>query len=189
LYVGGQLGHGTTQSDNNGPRPDAATSDFTLDATRSGQGFTAGVMAGYGHQMNDFYIGGELELEASSADWNIERSPTGRIYSVDKQGTVGASVRVGYVLNDSVLIYGRVGYVQSRFNTNYQFNGIAVDQNDTLGGLRIGGGVEFALRDNLNARLEYTHTEYDRHSVNFGTGVDNFDTSERLFRVGLTYQF
>ncbi|MBS9718928.1 outer membrane beta-barrel protein [Pseudohalocynthiibacter aestuariivivens] len=189
FYAGGQLGHGTLQSENSGPRPNAAAPAFTLFTTRSGQGFTAGVLGGYGHQFGSFYIGGEAELELSSAGWNIERDPVGRIYSVEKLGTVGATLRAGYVVNESVLIYGRAGLVRSKFNTNYQFSGNLVDQDDYLTGVRIGGGVELSVSQQTHLRLDYTHTNYDAHQVDYGVGVDQFDTSENLFRVGLSYQF
>ncbi|SLN31270.1 outer membrane protein A [Roseovarius litorisediminis] len=189
FYAGVQLGHGTVQSDNTGPRPNAVAPAFTLDTIRAGQGFTAGLVAGYGYEANNFYVGGEAEFELSTADWDIERSPVGRIYSVEKVGTIGAGIRLGYVVNDAVLIYGRAGVVRSRFNTKYQFGGVSVDQDDDLDGVRFGGGVEFAVGDKANVRFDYTQTEYDSHSVNYVAGVDQFDTTERLFRVGLTRKF
>jgi len=189
FYAGGQLGHGTMQSENSGPRPNAAAPTFTLFTTRSGQGLTAGAFGGYGQQFGSFYVGAEAELELSSAGWNIERDPVGRIYSVEKLGTVGATLRAGYVVNESVLIYGRAGLVRSKFNTNYQFSGNLVDQDDDLTGVRIGGGVELSVSQRTHLRLDYTHTNYDAHQVDYGVGVDQFDTSENLFRVGLSYQF
>ena len=189
FYGGVQLGHGSLQSDNVGPRVSGSGVPFTLDATRAGQGFTGGLFAGYGVQANDFYIGGEAEVELSSADWNIERSPEGRVYSIEKVGTIGAGLRVGYVLNDSVLLYGRAGLVRSKFDLDYSYSGNVVDQSKTLDGVRLGGGIEFAISDKMHARLDYTQTEYDSNSIDYNLGVDQFDTTERLFRVGLTRKF
>jgi len=189
FYAGAQLGHGALQSENSGPRPAIIPAPaFILNATRSGQGFTPGVLAGYGHQAGPFYIGGEVEFDVSNVGWDIERSPVGRIYSVEKVGTLGASLRAGYVLNNSVLVYGRAGLVRSKFNTDYQFGGTTVDQNDYLTGFRFGGGVEFSVNPKLNLRLDYTYTNYDSHQVNYGAGIDQFDTTESLFRIGLNYQ-
>lgn len=189
MYWGAQVGHGTLQSDNTGPRPTAAAPNFILDTTRAGQGFTGGLFVGYGLLANDFYIGGEAEVELSSADWNVERSPEGRLYSIEKVGTIGAGLRVGYVLNDNVLLYGRAGLVRSKFDQDYSFSGNVVDQSETLDGVRFGGGVEFAINDRMRARLDYTQTEYDSNSIDYNVGVDRFDTTERLFRIGLTRQF
>ncbi|WP_172982766.1 outer membrane beta-barrel protein [Roseovarius bejariae] len=189
LYAGAQLGHGTIQSDNSGPRPNSAAPAFTLVTTRAGQGFTGGLFAGYGVQNGRFYVGGEAEFELSSANWNVERSPTGRIYSAEKLSTVGLGVRVGYVLNDNVLLYGRAGAVRSEFDFDYTYGGAAVDMRETLDGIRIGAGIEFPVGKKTTARFDYTQTEYDANAVFYGQGTDRFDTSERLFHIGLTRQF
>jgi len=56
-------------------------------------------------------------------------------------------------------------------------------------GIRIGGGIEFAIGEKMNVRLDYTQTEYNANTIDYGIGVDSFDTTERLFRIGLTHQF
>jgi opacity protein-like surface antigen len=189
LYAGAQLGHGLLQSDNTGPRPDDGAPTFTLVATRAGQGFTGGGYVGYGFQANRFYLGGEAEAELSSVDWNVERSPVGRIYSAQKTSTAGLGLRAGYVVNNNVLIYARAGMVRSNFDFDYSFRGAEVSQSTSLDGVRIGGGIEFAVSEKMNVRLDYTQTEYDANAVNYGLGEDGFDTTERLFRIGLTRQF
>ncbi|MEQ9124219.1 MAG: outer membrane beta-barrel protein [Alphaproteobacteria bacterium] len=189
FYAGIQAGHGTIESDNTGPRPNAAAPAFTFDAVRSGQGFTGGVFAGYGQQFGDFYLGGEAEAEISDADWNIERDPEGRIYSVDKEWTLGASARAGYVLNDAVLLYGRAGVVGTQFKTSYDVGANSVDQNDFKPGVRIGGGAEIAVGADTSIRLDYTRTEYKGYSVDYNSGVDTFDNAENLFRVGVSHRF
>ena len=188
-YAGVQLGHGTLQSDNSGPRPNATTTNFILDTTRAGQGFTGGVFAGYGIQANGLYIGGEAEAELSSANWNIERSPQGRIYSIDKKNTIGAALRLGYVFNDSVLVYVRGGPVRSKFDVNYRTTGTSAFDSPTLDGVRLGAGIEFAIGEKTHARLDFTQTDYDPNSITYGVSTDSFDTSERTFRFGLTRRF
>ena len=188
-YAGAQIGHGTLQSDNSGPRPTAATQRSTLEVTRGGQGFTGGVFAGYGIQNGAFYAGLEAEAEISSVDWNIERSPTGRLYDMEKTSSFGAGFRVGYILNDSILFYGRAGVVRSEFDMEYNYLTATVNQDESLNGVRIGGGIEFAVGKNTTARLDYTQTMYDSNSIDYGFGVDDFDTSERVFRIGLVRHF
>lgn len=189
LYAGGQIGHGAFQSDDIGLRPDAAAPNFQLSVTRAGQGVTGGVFGGYGHQFGDFYVGAEAELEISSADWNIERDPNGRIYSVEKGLSVGGSLRAGYVINDSILAYGRAGIVGTEVDTDYTFAGVTASSQEFLAGVRFGGGVEIGLDQNSSIRLDYTRTTYDDHSIDHPAGTELFDTSENLFRVGYTYRF
>lgn len=190
-YAGAQIGHGTLQSDNIGPRVpgNPANPVFTLAATRAGQGFTGGFYGGYGYQTGRFYIGAEAEAEWSSKDWNIERSPTGRVYSMQKTSTVGVGLRMGYVLSDAVLLYGRIGMVRSTFDMDYRFGGGIFDRTQTLDGVRVGGGIEVPINDKTHFRLDYTQTEYDGHAINYGVGIDRFDTTERLFRIGVTRRF
>ncbi len=188
-YFGLQLGHGTLQSDNAGPRPNANNTNFILNTTRAGQGFTGGVFAGYGIQANGLYIGGEAEAELSSANWNIERSPEGRVYSIDKKNTYGTALRLGYVLNDNVLIYMRGGPVRSEFDVDYQTTGTTAFDSPTLDGIRFGAGIEFAIGEKTHARLDFTQTDYDPSSITYGSSTDSFDTSERVFRIGLTRKF
>ncbi len=189
FYVGVQGGHGTLESDNTGPRPNAIAPVFIFDAVRSGQGFTGGGFAGFGHQFGDIYLGVEADAEVSNADWNIERDPEGRIYSVDKEWSVGASARAGYVLNDAVLLYGRAGVVGTQFQTNYEIGANDVKQDDFKPGLRVGGGAEIAVSDNATVRLDYTRTEYESYTVDYNVGVDKFRNAENLFRVGVAYRF
>lgn len=189
FYAGAVFGHGLFGSDNSGPRPNAAAPAFQLRAIRASQGVTGGVNAGYGHAFGPFYLGAEVEGELSGANWNIERDPTGRIYSVDKVGTLGAGLRAGYIVDDAVLIYGRAGVVNGWFDTEYAFGGESVSQIDSEPGLRFGGGVEFPVSEGLRMRLDYTKTEYSAYSVDYSAGVDRFDNSENLFSLGLSYQF
>ncbi len=136
-YAGLQVGHGTLVTENLGFRPNDAAPDFPLDVTRSGQGLTGGAFAGYGKAFDGIYLGIEAEAEISNANWNIERAPDRRIYSVEKKGSVGGSVRAGYVLNESVLVYLRGGVVGTAFDTDYSTALGSVADNEFLVGTSI----------------------------------------------------
>ena len=122
-------------------------------------------------------------------NWDIDRDPSGRKYSVEKKATVGASLRAGYVVGDSVLVYGRAGLVNSWFDNDYEVGGNSVSPTVSKTGLRFGGGIEFALTDRTRMRLDYTRTSYGKYKVDYGEAVDTFDNSENLFRVGISYAF
>ena len=188
-YAGGYLSHGALQSENSGPRPSGAAPVFTLDVTRSGQGFALGVQSGYGRQFGTFYLGGEVDVEISNTNWNIERSPVGRVYSLKKTNSIGGSVRAGYVINNSVLTYVRAGVVRSSFDSSYLASGALTEGTIQLNGVRIGGGLEIAVSPKVHLQLDYSHIDYDAHQVNYGTGIDQFDTSSDTFTVALNYRF
>lgn len=185
FYVGAQVGHEVLASDNTGPRQSGSDVSFTLDATRAGDGFDAGLFFGYGTTLGDFYVGAEAEAEIANTNWTIDRDPTGRVYSTEKLGSLGASLRAGYVLNDSVLVYLRGGPVVTRFETEYAVGGSVTSESETLGGVRFGGGAEVAISDRMRMRLDYTRSAYPDHSLSYPTGTDRFDPSESLFRVGV----
>ena len=190
FYAGAQIGHGMLAAENTGVRVSqggARVNDALID--RASVGLTGGLYAGYGATFGPFYLGAEAEAEVASVNWDIERDPAGRLYSMEKRGAVGVGARAGYVLNDTVLLYGRVGVVNGWFDSDYATATTAVSQTDTLTGVRFGGGVEFAVSDNLRMRLDYTRTVYEDFEVDYLTGVDGFDPSENLFRVGLSYAF
>ncbi len=77
---------------------------------------------------------------------------------------VGASARVGYVLADTVLVYGKVGYANWKQTTTRE-----------LEGLRLGGGVEANLYGPVYGKVEYRYTDFNRgvgqHGGLVGLGV------------------
>lgn len=77
---------------------------------------------------------------------------------------VGASARLGYVINDAVLVYGKVGYANWKQTTTRE-----------LEGLRLGGGVEANIAGPVYGKVEYRYTDFDRgvgqHGALVGFGV------------------
>jgi opacity protein-like surface antigen len=118
------------------------------------------------------------------------------------RGSYGGALRVGYVLGNGALLYGRVGVVQTRFNTIYEKGngtGAWIDQSDTLGGTRIGVGAEIPASESAFVRMDYSFTRYG-DSISFvttngvGSGTPNpddmtFKNYESLFRLGFGFRF
>jgi opacity protein-like surface antigen len=185
FYVGLQGGFGALISNNAGDR----NPPQTLQVKRAGSGATGGLLAGVGITFGPIYVGAEAEAELGNADWNIERDPNGRVYSVTKDYTLGASGRLGYIIHDNTLIYGRAGIADTRFKNRYfDEHGINyVTPNLTKTGLRVGGGVEMPIASGMLVRLDYTWTRYGSYNVDYVTGIDFFRNQENLFRLGLIF--
>ncbi len=112
-------------------------------------GVTYGVAAGYDVRVLPRVIAGvEVGLDNSSAD----RSVTG-VLAADAKRDFEASGRLGYVLGDSVLVYGKLGYSNQMIGLN--------GKNTIAGGLRYGGGVEVAVTEHVYVKGEYRTTKYD----------------------------
>lgn len=66
---------------------------------------------------------------------------------------LGVSARAGYILTPRVLVFGKVGYATTRFETGYGHT--------NLEGVRFGGGLELATTKNTYVSAEYARTEYE----------------------------
>lgn len=77
---------------------------------------------------------------------------------------VGAAARLGYVVADKALIYGKIGYANWKQTTTAE-----------LEGLRVGGGVEAKLYGPVYGKVEYRYTDFNRgvgqHGGLVGLGV------------------
>jgi outer membrane immunogenic protein len=77
---------------------------------------------------------------------------------------IGASARLGYVVADKALVYGKVGYTNWKQTTTAE-----------LEGLRVGGGVEANLYGPVYGKIEYRYTDFDggvgQHGGLVGLGV------------------
>lgn len=86
------------------------------------------------------------------------------IDNVFDRRNVGASARLGYVIKDSVLVYGKVGYANWKQTTTRE-----------LEGLRLGGGVEANIAGPVYGKIEYRYTDFDRgvgqHGALVGFGL------------------
>ncbi len=63
---------------------------------------------------------------------------------------LGVGARLGVVLNDNVLVYGKAAYANWR-----QVAGVDTE------GLRLGGGLEVNLAGPVYAKAEYRYTDFD----------------------------
>jgi len=184
FYAGFSIGHGALTSSNQGPR----SGGFVLDVTRSGQGGFAGVFAGAGLQAGHLYAGAELNAEATRIDWNIERDPQGRIYSMTDNWSICASALLGVTVNPTALAYLRIGAVRTRFDTHYSTSGTSVRDISDKTALQYGGGLQFALGPRTRLRLEYKVAAYPGYSIAYGRSADSFKNYVNSASVGLSWK-
>ncbi len=185
FYVGAGGGHDRLNSKNTGDRQ--AGSLLEVDAGEGGA--SGGFFAGYGAVWQNIYLGAEAEAELSDVTWEREREPTGRVFEVDKEGGFGAALRAGYVLPGGALAYGRAGVMYSKFNTQVTTTGNHFEESEFLLGLRVGMGLELPISEDFFARLEYSYTAYEDSSLATGTGPEEFENSEGLFRAAIGWRF
>ncbi|KHK90200.1 outer membrane beta-barrel protein [Novosphingobium malaysiense] len=182
-YVGLEVGHGALTSSNQGTRSGGAE----LDVTRASRGGLIGLYAGFGAVIDRTYLGVEAEGDVSTVNWNIERDPSGRVYSADHDYSFGGSARAGALIGDAALVYGRIGVVRTRFDIRYATSSQAVRSTETRTGLRYGVGLEIGLGGRARLRADYAITEYSAYDVEYAENSDRFKHGESLFRLGLSW--
>lgn len=77
---------------------------------------------------------------------------------------LGAAARIGYVLNENVLAYGKVGYANFKPTQRLE-----------LEGLTLGGGLEVNVAGPVYAKVEYRFTDFqggaEKHGGLVGLGL------------------
>ncbi len=178
-YLGLQLGVGKTTSDYN----------YTL-TSETGKlkdtSMNIGVMAGYGKVFSDkIYIGGEIAYTRGNISDNF--SIAGVNFKIEQNETLELTPKIGYLVQDDFMLYGRVGWVRTNFETSA---GNSSDD-DNLNGIRFGLGAEKMLNSSISGRFDFTFTNYEDVSYRDGTTAESLkiDTEEILGRIGISYRF
>jgi outer membrane immunogenic protein len=81
---------------------------------------------------------------------NIVVGVEANVDNVFDRRNVGASARLGYVVADTVLVYGKVGYSNWKQTTTAE-----------LEGLRLGGGLEAKIAGPVYGKVEYRYTDFN----------------------------
>lgn len=178
-YVGVYTGYTTS---NDTTRAPGAKADLNLD------GWTYGGFFGYGKTFDRLYLGGEGELGGLELS-DKTKLVGGRVTGLDGNETYGISARAGYLVTNDALVYGRVGWQRTNYEVNSALAGTSVSKSDTLNGVRVGGGVEYAVTDNILARLEYNYTDYEALKYTAGGTAYSLQPDDSQIRVGVAYRF
>lgn len=124
--------------------------------------------AGYGHMWNRFYLAGEFFGGESAQVRNAINNQS----DMQSGWSIGGDLIPGYLINDRVIGYLRLGGVST------QFNGADTNQ----GAWRLGGGAQTTLYKNLDLRGEYIFSQYQTIQ-SMGTPYSN------QFNLGIVYKF
>jgi opacity protein-like surface antigen len=194
-YIGVLAGYGSLDSRVTGVRgPQRDSTNLTADFGNGGA--TWGLLGGFGRTFGSWYAGLEAEGQPSELSWSFARDsavvtePSVRNIDVEKSLSYGLAARLGYLAGDRVLVYGRAGTAWTEFTTQYsQFGETIADQDDTLSGVRLGGGMEFQGSRGVFLRLDYTWTGYEDLDIDLTNRPENFDHDENIFWLGTGVRF
>jgi len=169
-------------------------------------GFVGGVHAGFLMQSDSFVYGIEGDIEYADMkddvdivfnDGALGDGGTGE-KEIDWLGSLRLRAGVAF---DRALVYATgglaVGGVSLESDLSQEALDVGLSNDDdskTAWGWTIGGGLEYALTDDLSARVEYRYTDLGKTDVRVetedGIGVDGeTDNDFHAVRVGLSWHF
>ncbi|HTV36406.1 MAG TPA: outer membrane beta-barrel protein [Xanthobacteraceae bacterium] len=177
-----------------------------------GIGAVAGGQVGCNYQINQFVVGAEAEGYWSDLNTKLNASSAlTESYSLNSNNTYDASaaLRVGYAFN-RLLAYAKAGLAVGGFNwsvseTELTAPGFTTHStaSQTLAGLLLGVGFEYALTDHVSTKVEYDYMNFGDPTIAFagsctgaGCGASiSANVSEtsnevlQMVKVGLNYKF
>lgn len=198
FYIGGGLTYSSGKINN---KLRFANGNNIVNVTARGVGFNG--FFGYGTYFGGgFFAGAELGLGVDGARFGNRRAGTANIngtstavrFKSKSNVNYGIAGRVGYVFS-SVLPYVKVGFeghgavkLTTTDGTQLTYGGKPV--NLRRNGLLLGGGVDYALTQNVFVRAEYTHNFGTRARFNLnGAKVAEFKTPTDTFLIGAGYRY
>jgi outer membrane immunogenic protein len=207
FYVGAQLGYawGGDQT-----VIKAAGFPFTFVAPdHDTSGFVGGVHAGFNYQAGAAVFGLEGDLELAGIDGKVGLAGSGSFpgYSItssteiDFQGSLRARAGLAF---DRVMVYGTGGLAFASVKNNYGAilpagnvfgvpRGIYGSSADEIRwGWTLGAGIEYAISNNLMARVEYRYTnfnKFDNQPSFLAAGVAEQEPDFHTLRIGASYKF
>jgi len=217
FYVGVNAGYGWGDSDNSffvpaGTFATAPGATGVVSFSDENDGFVGGAQVGYNVQFGSFVVGVEADLQFADlgnndgvafipAGFPATYVPAGRGSDLEWFGTVRA--RAGFAF-DRVLVYATGGFAYGGGDDG-DFNGIINDGDDDIRtGWALGGGVEYAITNNLTLGIEglYVSLDRDRRGGFIGTetvggvvtpvfvaGANDDDDDFTVVRARLNYKF
>lgn len=137
----------------------------------SKDGVAFGGIIGYNFNLGDAVVGIEGEFgDASTQQEETDLLVVGdqAILAANRDLFIGA--RLGFKASPKMLVYVKGGYADTRVKLAYDDNdGFAFSASDNVHGLRIGGGIDYAVGRHVSVRLEYRYTDYSNYKYQ---GVD-----------------
>jgi outer membrane immunogenic protein len=205
FYIGGNLGGAWAHRDF---RDDQFGLDF--DNGNNNGVFIGGAQVGFNYQINSLVIGVE-----GTFDWaaNNNNNSTGIIVptlagdlvqiSANDRWIATVAGRLGWAAWERGLIYvkGGGGWIGANSVTATNLTtgaSITVDNNATLSGWLVGGGIEWAFAENWSVKFEYDFLGLNSRTFTVPAGSpffagDTFSTSNnnnvQMAVVGLNYRF
>lgn len=157
----------------------AGYEDAKFDSVRGDSGFLYGLGVGYDIAAGRFRFGLEGEASDSTAK---ECSVFAANTVCSKAGRdLYAAARIGGMISDKALLYGKVGYTNFRESNRFTpvGGGATSVVHPEVDGLRLGAGTEIAVGAKTFIKAEYRFSNYE--------ASDDFDRHQGVIGFGLRF--
>ncbi|MGA2126809.1 MAG: outer membrane protein [Xanthobacteraceae bacterium] len=139
-------------------------------------GFNGGLQGGYNWQTGQFVIGGETDLQLSSADDMFAA------YKFSNPWFGTTRLRAGIAMNN-ILLYATAGLAYGTGKVDFG----ALTETNTQVGWTAGAGVEVGFTQHWSAKAEFLYVDLSDHSYVL-TGTTN-GLASAVVRLGVNYRF
>jgi outer membrane immunogenic protein len=170
FYIGANAGYGWGNVNANGF---ANVGDL--------DGFVGGGQIGYNYQIGQFVLGAEADLQGADLSSGNNLGLVG--VKTEYFGTVRARVGVAF---DRFMPYITGGWAYGNVKTSIPAIGFSSDRSHT-GGFAVGGGLEYAVTNNIIAGVEYLYVDLGEKNI-LGAGT-KVGTDFSVVRARLSYKF
>src|SRR5262252_6529712 len=161
------------------------------DSSGSG-GVIGGGQIGFNYQINQWVLGVEADLSGTTIKDSASATVVGpgAVLTGNAQASLDwvstLAPRIGYAF-DRWLVYGKVGgaWAHGSGTVGASINGMPVGSisvGQTVSGLMLGIGAEYALWDNWTAKVEY-------NMMDFGNDGPFADSKFNVLKAGINYRF
>jgi outer membrane immunogenic protein len=202
-YVGAHVGGLMQDGDLTlNPYPGPPPYHVAWNSNLNGSSAIGGLLLGYTHQINWLALGLEGDVGWMNASSNVTSGSAARTnidgytsnkLSQDINGHVRG--RIGYASGPMlVFVAGGLAVTSTKLNLEgyYPLEGaITEEASQTLVGGSIGGGAEYAIKNNLLVRAEYIYDDYGSVQITPGDFWQNrqLNLSNNTLRAAISYKF
>ena len=175
-YLGGQMGYASGTS--------RYSSDIDEQLKFSPDGFLGGIYGGYNHQFSNNMV---LGLDADFSLANIKNN--GKYYDPDpeRRSRCAMARRIRAAMPDRFLPYVAAGLSYGKYKLSvWDEEGSMLDVSKTRTGWTIGAGLDYAVTDNLIARVEYRYSDFGKAKI-FSDVSDSLSFKTHDVRLGIAY--
>lgn len=193
FYIGGHLGVASVSSGYDAFTPWNGFAGFDMQGL-GGSALMGGMQIGYNYQVNSFVMGLEADLSAigfkKSSTTSILRGPGVPVFDRSLSWAATVAPRLGVTFGRAML-YAKAGLALGGFSVGHN-QGPWISGSTTRLGWTVGAGVEYAITQNLTAKVEYNYMNFGRFRTDMA-GAPSIWVMQRgdvhAVKVGVNYLF